>query len=300
MNLTIGVCAYNEERRIKTLLGDILDQKGLPQGSRVIVVASGCTDNTVSIVRNIANSNPRVELIEEESRTGKTNAINLILEKRPVEFLVLVSADIRLPKDSIGEILGAISDEGVAVVGGLPVVENSENGAVAKSAAIIWRVMRQTMTELGSSGELPFVMGELYCFRASLVERIPSQVVNDDAYVATLARTKGFKVVHAAKANFVLKVPSSIPDYVAQRRRVTYGHLLIKAQMGRFANMEGIALDHTLILARAMIREAASHPTSVIRVAFLLELEIVVRLLAWLDLRTGRQYATWSRIATTK
>jgi len=300
MNLTIGVCAYNEERKIKTLLGDILDQKDLPQGARVIVVASGCTDNTVSIVRDIANSNPKVELIEEKNRTGKTNAINIILANCPVEFLVLVSADIRLPKDSIGEILRAISDEGVAVVGGLPVVDSSENGTVAKSAAIIWRVMRQMMTKLGSSGELPFVMGELYCFRTSLVERIHSQVVNDDAYIATLARDKGFKVVHAAKANFVLKVPSSIPDYIAQRRRVTYGHLLIKAQMGRYANVEGIALDHTLILARAMIREAASHPMSVARAMFLLELEVVVRLLAWLDLREGRQHATWSRIASTK
>jgi cellulose synthase/poly-beta-1,6-N-acetylglucosamine synthase-like glycosyltransferase len=300
MNLTIGVCAYNEERKIKTLLGDILDQKDLPQGARVVVVASGCTDNTVSIVRDIANSNPKVELIEEKNRTGKTNAINIILAHCPVEFLVLVSADIRLPKDSIGEILRAISDEGVAVVGGLPVVDNSDKGTVAKSAAIIWRVMRQMMTKLGSSGELPFVMGELYCFRTSLVERIHFQVVNDDAYIATLARDKGFKVVHAAKANFVLKVPSSIPDYIAQRRRVTYGHLLIKAQMGRYANVEGIALDHTLILARAMIREAASHPMSVARAMFLLELEVVVRLLAWLDLREGRQHATWSRIATTK
>jgi cellulose synthase/poly-beta-1,6-N-acetylglucosamine synthase-like glycosyltransferase len=156
------------------------------------------------------------------------------------------------------------------------------------------------MNELGSSGELPFVMGELYCFRTNLVERIPSQVVNDDAYIATLARSKGFKVVHAARADFVLKVPSSIPDYVAQRRRVTYGHLLIKAQTGRFANVEGMALEHTLILARAMIREAASHPMSLIRAVFLLELEVAVRLLAWLDLRTGRQHATWIRIATTK
>ena len=300
MNLTIGVCAYNEEKNIKTLLGDILDQRNLPQLARVVVVASGCTDNTASIVRDIANANPKVELIEEKSRTGKTNAINLILANCSTELLALVSADIRLPKDSVAGILRAISDERVAVAGGLPVVENSQKGAVAKSAAIIWRVMRQTMTELGSPGELSFVMGELYCFRTSLVERIPSEVVNDDAYIATLARNKGFKVVHAPEANFVLKVPSSIPDYIAQRRRVTYGHLLIKAQMGRFANVEGMALDHTLILARAMIREAASHPMSVIRTLFLLELEVVVRLLAWLDLRVGRQYATWSRIATTK
>jgi cellulose synthase/poly-beta-1,6-N-acetylglucosamine synthase-like glycosyltransferase len=300
MNLTIGVCAYNEEGNIRALLGDVLDQKNLPQGTSVVVVASGCTDNTVGIVRDIANANPRVELIEEKSRTGKTNAINLVLADCSTELLALVDADVRLPKDSVTGIQRAISDERVAVAGGLPVVENSQNGAVAKSAAIIWRVMRQTMTELGSAGELSFVMGELYCFRTSLIERIPSEVVNDDAYIATLARKKGFKVVHAPGANFVLKVPSSIPDYIAQRRRVTYGHLLIKAQMGRFSNVEGMALDHTLILARAMIREAASHPMSVIRSLFLLELEVVVGLLAWLDLRTGRQHVAWSRIATTK
>jgi glycosyltransferase involved in cell wall biosynthesis len=300
MHLTIGVCAYNEEKNIKALLGDILNQKGLPQDAEVVVVASGCTDNTVGIVREIANVNPRVELIEEKNRTGKTNAINLILANCSAELLALVGADIRLPRDSVSEILRTISDERVAVAGGLPVVENSESSEVAKSAAIIWRVMRQTMTELGSGGELSFVMGELYCFRTNLVERIPPEVVNDDAYVATFARNRGFKVVHAAKANFVLKVPSSVPDYIAQRRRVTYGHLLIRAQMGTFSNIEGMALAHTLILARAMIREAASHPMSMIRALFLLELEAVVRLLAWLDVRTGKQYATWSRIATTK
>lgn len=300
MNLTIGVCAYNEERNVKELLGDILNQKALPQNVRVIVVASGCTDNTVGIVREIASGNPRVELIEEKTRTGKTNAINIILANCSAGVLALVGADIRLPMDSVGELMRANSDERVAVVGGLPVVENSEGGMVAGSATTVWRVMRDAMIELGSRGELSFVMGELYAFKTGLVERIPPEVVNDDAYIATLARNRGFKVAHAAKANFLLKAPSSVPDYVAQRRRVTFGHLLIKAQMGRFANIEGMALDHTTILARAMIREAASHPMSMIRAMFLLELEVAVRLLAWLDMRTGRQHTLWNRIATTK
>jgi cellulose synthase/poly-beta-1,6-N-acetylglucosamine synthase-like glycosyltransferase len=300
MNLTIGVCAYNEERNINALLSDILNQKGLPRNLRVIVVASGCTDHTVSIVREMTKVNHEVELIEEKNRTGKTNAINLMLANCPTGLLVLVSADIRLPRDSISEILSVFSDERVAVAGGLPIVGNSESSVVAKSAAIIWRVMKQTMIALGSAGELSFVMGELYCFRTNLVGRIPPEVVNDDAYVATYARNRGFKVAHAARANFVLKVPSSIPDYVAQRRRVTYGHMLIRAQMGRFANIEGMAVDHTLILGRAMTQEAATHPTSVIRALFLLELEVVVRMLAWLDLRRGNRYAVWSRIATTK
>jgi len=300
MNLTIGVCAYNEERNIKALLSDVLNQRGLPQNVRVIVVASGCTDNTVGIIREIMSGDRRVELIEEKTRTGKTNAINLILANCHAGVVTLVGADIRLPQDSVGEILRAISDDRVAVVGGLPVVENSESGIVAKSATIIWRVMRNAMTELGSRGELSFVMGELYCFRTDLVERIPPEVMNDDAYVATFARNRGFKVVHAANANFVLKVPSTITDYIAQRRRVTFGHLQIKAQMGRFANIEGMALDQTAILARAMIREAASHLMSMIRAMFLLELEVMVRLLAWLDLWTGKQHTLWNTIATTK
>jgi len=300
MNLTIGVCAYNEERNISALLGDILNQKGLPQKVKVIVVASGCTDETVKIVREITKVNHKVELIVEKNRTGKINAINLILANCPTGLLALASADIRLPSDSVSEILSVFSDERVAVAGGLPIVGNSESSAVAKSAAIIWRVMRRTMIALGATGELSFVMGELYCFRTNLFGRIPTEVVNDDAYVATCARNKGFKVVHAARADFVLKVPSSIPDYIAQRRRVTYGHMLIRAQMGKFANIEGVALDHTPILARAMTREAATHPTSVIRALFLLELELVIRMLAWLDLQTGNRHAIWSRIPTTK
>jgi biofilm PGA synthesis N-glycosyltransferase PgaC len=300
MNLTIGVCAYNEEKNIRALLGDVLNQKGLPQDIRIIVVASGCTDNTVGIIRGIMSDDCRVELIEEKTRTGKTNAINLILASCHAGLLALVSADVRIPQNSLSELFRAMPDESIGVVGGLPVVENSENGAVARSATVIWRLMRQAMIELGSRGELSFVMGELYCFRTNLVEQIPPHVVNDDAYVATFARNRGLKVVHAAKANFVLKVPSSISDYIAQRRRVTFGHLLIKGQMGRFANIEGMALDHTLILARAMIREAASHPCSIFRALFLLELEGTVRLLAWLDLRAGRQHLVWNRITTTK
>jgi poly-beta-1,6-N-acetyl-D-glucosamine synthase len=300
MKLTIGVCAYNEEKNLKKLLDDVLKQKGLPLDTRILVVASGCTDNTAGIVREIMRRDSRVELIEEKTRTGKTNAINLVLARCNPGILVLVGADVRISQKSISEILREMSDESIAVVGGLPIVGNYESGTVSKSAAIIWRVMRQAMIELGSRGELSFVMGELYSFRTDLVERIPPAVVNDDAYVATFARSKGFKVTHATRANFVLKVPTSIPDYIAQRRRVTFGHLQIKNQMGRFANIEGLAIDHTMILALAMIREAASHPQSVIGAIFLMELETAIRLLAWLDVRTGKQHAIWNRITTTK
>ena len=301
MNLTIGVCAFNEAGNIKALLRDVLGQEGLPRATKVIVVASGCTDNTADIVREITMEDPRVLLVEEEARTGKASAINRISAMCPSGLLALVDADTRLLQDALAQVLQPFSDEKIGVVGGLPIVGNPESSAVSKAATIIWRVMRQALSELSLKGKLSFVMGELCCFRTSLVGRVPETVVNEDAYIARLARSKGFKVVLAPQATFVVKVPSSIPDYLAQRRRVTFGHLQMRAQTGRFASsMEGIALNHTWTLLRAMVREAASRPMSIIRTLFVLELEVVAWALAWFDLRTGKQHVLWRRIESTK
>jgi len=301
MNLTIGVCAFNEERNIKALLLDVLDQKGLPENVRIVVVASGCTDNTADIVRKVIKDNRRLTLIEEEARTGKANAINLILATCPNGVLTLVDADIRLPQGTLARVFNAFSDKRIGVAGGLPVVGNSENGTIAESASIILRIMTWALKELSAKGELAYTMGELYGFRTSLVQRIPDGVVNDDAYVATLVRSKGYKAVLAPGAQFLTRVPSSVPDYIAQRRRVTFGHIRVKAQTGRFATcMEGIALGHKSILLRALVHEAASRPMSILRGVLVLELEVVAWLLAWLDLRSGKQHVLWKRIETTK
>ena len=301
MNLTIGVCAFNEGRNIKTLLNDILSQEGLPGTSSVIVVASGCTDDTTDVVREVMRDNPKILLVEEETRSGKAAAINRILAMCPRGLVTLVDADTRVPQDSVMKIVREFSDGKIGVVGALPIVDNSDCGAIAKSAAIVWRVMTQAMSELSVRDELSFVMGELYCFRTGILQRIPADVVNEDAYVATFARSRGYKVVIARGAYFVTKVPSSIPDYVAQKRRVIFGHQLIKARTGRYAtSMEGIALNHRWALVRAVIREAASRPTSLIRALLILELEAVAGFLAWLDLKVGKQHVLWKRIETTK
>jgi glycosyltransferase involved in cell wall biosynthesis len=301
MSLTVGICAFNEERNIAKLLRDVLDQTGLPPDTRIIVVASGCTDNTPAIVREIMRDDPRVELVEEETRTGKISAVNLILSKCRSDLLALVDADVRLHRDCLMKILREFSRGSTGVVGASPIVVNVENGEIARSAAIIWRVMKDVMSELSTKGQLAFIMGETYCFRTSIVGRIPDKIVNDDAYVASRAWSKGFKVILASGANFSLKVPSSIPDFIAQRRRVTFGHLQIKEQTGRFAtSMEGIALYHTRTFVRGIFREIALNPMSLLRTLLALELEAVSRLLAWLDLKMGRPQSVWKRAETTK
>ena len=61
MRVTVGICAYNEGINIGPLLNNILYRQSLPAGSEVLVVCSGCTDDTVEIVHQCASENTSSE-----------------------------------------------------------------------------------------------------------------------------------------------------------------------------------------------------------------------------------------------
>jgi biofilm PGA synthesis N-glycosyltransferase PgaC len=78
ISVSVGVCAYNEEKNIEKALRAVLEQPldGFSL-KEVIVVSSASTDRTDAIVSEISRSDPRVTLVVQEKREGKTSAVNL-------------------------------------------------------------------------------------------------------------------------------------------------------------------------------------------------------------------------------
>ena len=69
---SVGITAYNEEANIGRLLQAILDQRLFEvEIAEIIVVASGCTDRTVDIVREMAARDPRIQLHVQERRKAR-------------------------------------------------------------------------------------------------------------------------------------------------------------------------------------------------------------------------------------
>ncbi len=111
ISYSVGVMAYNEEANIKRTLQAILEQKS--QKTRVvevIVVASGCTDNTVALVREAMQRDSRIQLIVQEHREGKASAINLFLKEAKSDLLVLVGADIIPERDALERLCACFAD----------------------------------------------------------------------------------------------------------------------------------------------------------------------------------------------
>src|SRR5437773_1094375 len=98
MRVSVAVPAYNEERNIGLLIDSLRSQKTRrAEIVEIVVIASGCTDRTVEIVRERqSRRGVRVRLIVEPVRRGKVAAINTYLSHgdRQVEGICLCSADV--------------------------------------------------------------------------------------------------------------------------------------------------------------------------------------------------------------
>jgi len=82
MNVSIAIPAYNEEKTIRRLLGALLDQQTREARIlEVVVVASGCTDETADVAREFGHGRPGLHVHVQERREGKVAAINADLRR---------------------------------------------------------------------------------------------------------------------------------------------------------------------------------------------------------------------------
>ena len=118
LRCSVGVTAYNEETNIGPLLDALLNQHlHDTEITEIIVVASGCTDNTVPIIERVAAENPAIKLIVQPKREGKTAAINLFLASAREQICVLESGDTLPAENSVEHMVRMFADPTVGMVG---------------------------------------------------------------------------------------------------------------------------------------------------------------------------------------
>ena len=125
---SIGVMAYNEERNIGNLLRALRSQRlDTVSIAEIVVVSSGCTDNTECVVREEMDCDPCIRLLVQEKREGKMSAINLFLHNAQHEVVVIINADVLPEETCIERLVAPFADPVVGMTGGRPVAINSKD-----------------------------------------------------------------------------------------------------------------------------------------------------------------------------
>ena len=296
--VTVGICAYNEEKNIGTLLNNVLTEQSLPVSSEVLVVCSGCTDATTEIVQEYAAKDSRLKTHIEERRSGKASAINYILSHAKGDVILFVSADTLPKKGSFSRLTAKLQMSNVGIVCGNPVPVNPPNSLLGKMVQLLWSFHGHVFAELNDSG-LARHATELFCIRKGIVDSIPAETVNDDAYIAVTTKKKGWLIKFDTQSQVLMCGPNTFQEYFQQRRRIIFGHFQIRKLTGESPQYLVHLLPlHPLQTFKLVLWLFTKYDP--ITMAVFLFTEFWVNVFAIGDSILGKNYFRWPALASTK
>src|SRR5829696_2341976 len=281
--------AYNEEANIADAIDAILGQTlGSGHIAEVIVVASGCEDRTVPIVSDIAHRDPRVRLIEQERREGKASAINLFISAATSPVLLMVSADVLVEDGTIDAMLRYFEEPGVGMAGGHPIPVNPETTFLGHAVHLQWRLHDRIARESPK-------LGEIVAFR-NVVPRIPTDTAVDEISIQAVVTQLGYRLVYEPQAIVYNRGPTTVRDFLRQRRRIHAGHLRIVEQQGYAAS----TMSSSRVLRALVSSGSFTRPRSFVWSIGTVGLEATARALGHYDVERRRPQHVWEIAATTK
>lgn len=286
---SIGVMAYNEEANIARCLQSLLNQEVSGyEIEEIVVVASGCTDNTVPIVCDICDHNPKIKLLEQECREGKASAINLFLRHVRSDIVILESADTVPAPGTIEHLLAPFADPEIGMTGGHPVPVNDADTFMGFIVHKQWDLHHQVALQHPK-------LGELIAFRR-VFHRIPFDSAVDEANIEPLIVGQGYRLRYVPDAIVYNRGPETVKDFIKQRRRIYAGHLTISHKQGYTVS----TMSPSRIF-KALLRSWQWSWRAVLFIPAVIVLEAYGRLLGWVDHRfKKRDHAIWDIAATTK
>jgi len=215
---------YNEELVIERRLNNIL-AGGYPKMKlQVIVVDSGSTDNTSSII--LEKFQDGVLLLREEYRQGKAHAINSALNKCIGDIVIITDGPALYSRNTISHIVSCFEDPSV---GGVSVLYKIPNGDESRSTIYektFWSYKDKIRVLEGALCSTSWLSGEACAFRNKTIYEVHQDTLADDSNIALQLISKNYRVIVNKNAQFTEKSPSKAKDYFKIKTRRALGGLL--------------------------------------------------------------------------
>lgn len=288
LSCSIGIMAHNEAANINRLLEILRDQLTTNANiTEIMVVASGCTDDTDSIAQAHAKQDPRIRLLVQPRREGKASAINQFLLRAREKIVVLCSADLLPAIDSVEQLVAPFADSELGMTCARPVPVNDPETFMGFAAHMLWDLHHQVNL-------LNFKAGEMVALR-KIFERIPYHTAVDEASIEPVIRGQGYSVKYIPTALVYNKGPETVKDFLSQRRRIYAGHLAVRKLLGYSVS----TMSGRKILGM-VLRNLDMRPRPFLWTWGVAALEVYGRFLGWRDYKKRRAHTVWEIAKTTK
>lgn len=290
MDITVGICAYNEAQIIERSIRSVYSQKLTDVAIKeVLVVSSASTDGTDEIVQSLMNEFPTLKLLRQEKREGKNSAINCYLNNKTCDIVVMLNADNAFGTEtSLQALVDPLRNDDVGITGGHPVPTNDMHTKIGFAVCTMWAMHH----------ELAMVhpkIGELIAFK-DIGTRLSTDMQSDEDILRMKIEEAGMKCVYVGDSIILNRGPETLDDFMKQRIRVNIGECVMKKQYNY-----SIPTWNKTYLLKAMIasrKVVGFHPFKMFWVA---RLELKCRKIAQQHVDRGADnMSIWEPVESTK
>ncbi|MCI4355597.1 MAG: glycosyltransferase [Thermoplasmata archaeon] len=298
--LTGGIVAYNERDRIAGAVGSLLNQR-LPRGAfwaRIIVVVSGSTDGTESVVRELAARDPRIQLVVQPEREGKSSALAEVFRHATGDYLVLLNGDARAGRGAVRALLAAAPSptERFAVMG-RPVPPEGDPGRFSSAVSLLWAIHNSLHSAVLADGSGNHLSDELLLLPVRQLPPLERGIINDGSFVGGWLVQNHGELRYAPKAAAAITSPRTFREHIRQRRRIVFGHRQIRDELAVEPLTIGRYARSSPRRAIRIIARETRRPGGVYALGILLAGETLAVTLAMVDARsTGQDHVRWNPI----
>ena len=289
IKVSIGIPAYNEEANIENLLQSLKQQRLKTVAiSEIIVIASGCTDNTIPLIKKYQKQWPIVKLIIEKERNGKSSAVNKFIATAEEQICVLQSADTICDKNTIEELCSPFNDKKTGMTGAHPIPTNKKNNFINFTVKQMWDMHHEIALKEPKCGEL-------IAFR-KIFQTIPANSPVDEASIEKAIIKKNLNIIYVPTAIVYNKGPETIKEFISQRRRIAAGHIWLKKN-----HNHKISTGKNSSVLKLTLKKFSPNLKKDTWLIGMMSLEALSRILGHIDYHFNpNKHKIWKKIKSTK
>jgi cellulose synthase/poly-beta-1,6-N-acetylglucosamine synthase-like glycosyltransferase len=159
-------------------------------------------------------------------------------------------------------------------------------------------VANERRIELANQGKFIFCSGYLFAIRKEIAQKIiiPEDVL-DDAYISIAVWNMDYKIAYAPSAAVLIRNPSTLKDWILQKRRNASGHKRLNSIAGE-AQMKSFSGESSGIL------KVLRYPIGLRQTLYtfmLIPMRLWIWILAFWDSKTKKtSKELWKRVESTK
>ena len=176
-SVTLIISCYNEKDVIQEKIDNSLAIDYPEDLFEILLVSDGSDDGTDEIIKQ--NADPRIKLIRQEGRLGKTSGLNMALPQASGNIIVFSDANAMYQPDAVKKLVRNFADAKVGYAVGAALYTDGKESSAAESENSYWEyelAIKKMESDLHSvvGGD-----GAIYAIRKSLFKPLNAADIND-------------------------------------------------------------------------------------------------------------------------